>query len=340
MISRLQISTFLIFLSFWISLNSTAQTWQKSNSVASVTYAVVSVPFSACSFSNGTPILVNQDDKWSTALNIGFNFDYFGISYNSFVASSNGQIGFNTSNAGGYDGWVISNPLPNFVDFPKNVICATFRDIDPTSSGNVYYSSYGTSPNRYLIVSWDSIPLFSSTCLTSLPFSTFQLILHESTNCIDVFIKNSSSCSAWNGGYGIIGIQDSAGTTGYSPPGRNYPNTWTASYEGWRFIPSGSSCSSLTTGPCTISTSLNYFDINDGFNVFPNPVENKFYVKKNVIEDITLELYDIVGRDVLKQKLLKEISEVDVGDLENGIYYLKVINKGNQILFQSKISKH
>jgi gliding motility-associated-like protein len=204
------------------------------------TYSIQSIPYAPYSFTTGTSILANQDDIWSSVTPLGFNFCYFGSTFSSCVIGSNGQVTFDLTQAGGSDNWAISAALPSLADMPDNTICAAFRDIDPTSSGNIYFATYGTSPCRALVVSWDNVPMFDNpgSC-TGIPNSTFQLVLYETTNFIDVYIQNSTACPGWNSGYGIIGIQNNGATVGYSPAGRNYPAAWTATNEAWRFVPTG-----------------------------------------------------------------------------------------------------
>ena len=43
-----------------------------------------------------------SDDSWSGAVNIGFNFSFYGATYTQCVIGSNGQISFNTNQANGY----------------------------------------------------------------------------------------------------------------------------------------------------------------------------------------------------------------------------------------------
>lgn len=203
------------------------------------TYSIQSIPYAPYSFTTGTSILANQDDIWSGITSLGFNFCYFGNTFSNCIIGSNGQLSFNTTLANGSDGWSISAAIPSLADMPGNTICAAFRDTDPTSSGNIYFAYYGTAPCRALVVSWNNVPLFSSSCSPSLSNSTYQLVLYENTNYIDVYIQNSTSCSSWNSGYGIVGIQNATGTLGYSPPGRNFPSAWTAVNEAWRFVPTG-----------------------------------------------------------------------------------------------------
>ncbi len=212
-------------------------------------YSVSSIAYSPYSFTAGTSIIANQDDVWSSVLNLGFPFCYFGNNYTQGVVGSNGQLTFSLGLAGGFNQWSISAALPSLTNMPGNTICAAFRDIDPSSSGNIYFATYGTAPCRAFVISWSGIPMFSSSC-SSTPFSTFQLVLHETTNYIDVFINNSTACTAWNSGYGIVGIQNINATVGVAAPGRNFPTAWTANNEGWRFTPTGAPTYTVNwTGP-------------------------------------------------------------------------------------------
>lgn len=216
-----------------VTLTSTVVPINQNN-----TYSVQSIPYAPYSFTTGTSIIANQDDVWSAVTPLGFNFCYFGNTFSNCIIGSNGQLSFDLTNAGGLDGWSISAAIPSLADMPGNTICAAFRDTDPTSSGNIYFAYYGTAPCRALVVSWNNIPMFGSSC-SSTPNSTYQLVLYENTNYIDVYIQNSTSCTTWNSGYGIVGIQNATGTLGYSPPSRNFPTAWTAVNEAWRFVPTG-----------------------------------------------------------------------------------------------------
>ncbi len=224
------------------------------------TYSVQSIPYTPYSFTTGTSIIANTDDIWSAVTPLGFNFCYFGNTFNSCIIGSNGQLSFSLAPAGGYDGWSISTAIPSLADMPGNTICAAFRDTDPSSSGNIYFAYYGTAPCRALVVSWNNVPMFGSSC-ASTPNSTYQLALYENTNYIDVYIQNSTSCASWNSGRGIVGIQNATGTLGYSPPNRNFPTAWTAVNEAWRFVPTGTPQYTVTwsdpTGPIGTGLTLN-----------------------------------------------------------------------------------
>jgi gliding motility-associated-like protein len=67
-----------------------------------------------------------------------------------------------------------------------------------------------------------------------------QIVLHETSNIIDIYIgaHNSPLCTSWNGGLAITGIENMAGTIFYTPPGQN-GTVFTAINQGWRFTPNG-----------------------------------------------------------------------------------------------------
>src|SRR5574343_1956129 len=125
-------------------------------------YSVTSIPYAPYSFSNGTSIIANQDDIWSSVLNLGFPFCFYGNTFTQGVVGSNGQLTFSLGVANGSNNWAISTPIPSLADMPGNTICAAFRDIDPTSSGNIYWATYGTAPCRSFVISWNNIPMFSN----------------------------------------------------------------------------------------------------------------------------------------------------------------------------------
>jgi gliding motility-associated-like protein len=219
-----------------VQLNATALHTGLTN-----TYAVSSIPYTPpYPFNTGTPILVNIDDRWSPVINLPFNFCFFGNTYNQIVAGSNGCLSFSTVNANQYCAWSFSVPCPN----PNIIngstgpfILGPFHDIDPGVGGSMYYALLGSYPCRTFVVNYYQVPMFSGSCNYML--ATHQIVLYESTNVIEVYMQNAPLCPTWNSGNKVIGIQNTAGTIGFSPPGRN-TGPWSATNEAWRFTPNGS----------------------------------------------------------------------------------------------------
>jgi len=61
-------------------------------------YDVNTIPFTALTgLTNETLISVSGDDKWSSVLQIPFDFCFYNEGYNQFIAGDNGIISFNTA---------------------------------------------------------------------------------------------------------------------------------------------------------------------------------------------------------------------------------------------------
>ena len=185
---------------------------------------------------------IYSDDTYGGVIDIGFDFTFYGNTYNQVVLSSNNHLTFNIANANNYSDWTITDPAPNNFDCPLNSILCPWQDIYPGVNGNgtIQYATTGEAPNRVFIASFCGIPMFSCTdiCYTS------QIKLFESTNIIETHIAQKVLCTTWNGGAAIHGLHNSTGTianivTGLDGIERNYPNQWTCENDGWSFTPNG-----------------------------------------------------------------------------------------------------
>jgi gliding motility-associated-like protein len=218
------------------NLNATLQ-----GTLATNTYLVQTIGYSPYSYFAGTQVLINIDDTWSPAIPLPFCFQFFGNTYSQLVIGSNGIVSFDATLANGYCQWPIGNAIPSNAN-PMNSIMAPWQDIDPSvgASSDVRYQTYGTYPCRQFVISWSNVPMYSVSCSGNAALNaTSQIVLHEATNIIDIYIQNKQTCLAWNGGYAIEGIQNATGTAAFVVPGRNFPTNWTATNDGKRFMPNG-----------------------------------------------------------------------------------------------------
>ena len=219
-------------------------------------YVVNSIPFSGHQSFNfpagtGNAILVGQDDVYSNIINLPFTFCYYGNTYNQVVVGPNGVISFNTSYATLHDGYIVDGfTIPNaniggglFTSGNKlNTIFACFHDVDPTVSATdkeVEWALIGQAPCRKFVVNWRNIPQFSCTNTQS----TFQCVLYENTNVIEMYILQKPACTGWQSGKAVVGVQNATGTQAVAAPGRNSTvwTTTTTNSEAWQFVPNGAS---------------------------------------------------------------------------------------------------
>ena len=290
-------------------VNLTAQLLQVGNTSS---YGVSSIPYSlplAYNTPNGNPVLTSGDDKWSDVIPIPFPFCFYGATYNELKIGTNGAIklGPTPLSNGGNHPWSFNNsvPSPNLV--AAGNIYGAYHDLAPSLfqgiipgllQGSVNWFVQGVAPNRRFIVIYNNTPQYICLNLTT----SSQLVLHESSNIIDVFVDSKPRCNIWNGGRSVIGIQNNTGTQGIAPPGRNTGSYNISSQEAWRFLPNGASAYSQVEW----FESSNLIGTGNTINVCPN-VSNIYVahstfttcVGQNIILTDTIKVaFDIVDVSV------------------------------------------
>lgn len=150
---------------------------------------------------SGTSAGVQCDDCVSGAINLGFEFDFYGNSYTQAYVSSNGFVTFSANQ---YNGCCTSPGIPNSGG-PNNLVAGMFDDLYPYA-GYVNYATTGAIGSREFVVSYNA-----TFCCSSGPnFNTFQIILHESTN--DIELQYQSAVLRNN--RAAIGIENIDGSVG------------------------------------------------------------------------------------------------------------------------------
>jgi hypothetical protein len=209
------------------------------------TYSVSSIPYlPVYPYSQGTPIIVGIDDVWSEIIPLPFNFCFFGNTYSEIVVGSNGVLSFDVSLASPpnfddgsatYCEWEFTESIPSTAGIPyPNSINGVYHDIDPFIGGDIKFDISGVYPCRTFVVNFLEVPHYSCNSL----LSTHQIVLYETTNIIEIYVLDKPTCTAWNNGNALIGIQNDTGTLGYAPPNRN-TGPWSTTNEAWRFSPNG-----------------------------------------------------------------------------------------------------
>ncbi|MEA3463031.1 MAG: MBG domain-containing protein, partial [Bacteroidota bacterium] len=160
----------------------------------------------------------SADDRKFGAFPIGFDFDFYGNTYNEFFVSSNCLVMFGAgSNA-------FSNVSIPDDGRPDNYIGAFWDDLMVHSSGDIMYQTIGTAPNRKLVIQFSNMTFWTSTVL----LGTIQVILSEGSNNIQMQYKSIVDLSSdrASGGEATIGLENEDGTVGvlcsYNTPGYIY----------------------------------------------------------------------------------------------------------------------
>ena len=190
-------------------------------------YSVVPITYTPQT-NTGTQLFMT-DDSQQGPFSIGFNFCFFGQTYNQFYVGSNGWISFNAAQPVTFTSQAIptGNPL-----VPKNCIMGPWQDWHPGIGGQIRYEVQGVAPCRKLVVSWINMPMYSCTSNQG----TFHIVIYESTNVIENHIQNKPSCLQWQSGTATQGIHNSFGTIGIATPGRN-STAWVTNNDACRWTP-------------------------------------------------------------------------------------------------------
>ncbi|HJV69181.1 LamG domain-containing protein [Ideonella sp.] len=124
-----------------------------------------------------------DDDKATITFPGGFSFNFGGTNYNAVRVLSNGMLQFG-ADTGFFRNYVNTTLPAGNADSrggctaaaTARVMMAYWADLDPSraGSGNVTWEQKGTAPNRYLVVSWNSVYEYG----TNTPYA-FQIILYE-----------------------------------------------------------------------------------------------------------------------------------------------------------------
>ena len=201
-------------------------------------YIVNSIPYNAYPYDQGTQIpSIYVDDQYSDLIPMTFPFCFYGQTYNNIVVGSNGIATFETICANVANAYTLSSggapqPLPynapaapgggGTTYYPRTAIMGIYHDIDPSASPlptrRIEYNIVGAAPCRKFVISFLDVKMFSCNTL----IATSQIVLHESTGLIEVFVLNKPVCPTWpsgaTGGLAILGIQDDTRTKFATPP--------------------------------------------------------------------------------------------------------------------------
>lgn len=259
----------------------------------------------------GTSSQLSIDDKYSPTFTLPFGFSFYGRVYNSLVISTNGYISFSPAYANQFSHYGILNSgtglsattgtpvaLPSTL-IDSLVIMGPYHDIQPgvttSPTQQIVYNVYGTAPNRKWILSYYKIPLFNCNSMID---NTHQIILHENTGIIEVFMGSRDNCTTWNQGRALIGIQNGNRTKGKMAPGRTAADgTWGTvnMNETWRFIPNSGTplyrgVELLDASGTVVATGdTTRIDAGTFQTTFPNvcpPAGNSLFVVKTTYESI------------------------------------------------------
>lgn len=91
----------------------------------------------------------NPDDGNSGPIDLGFDFDFYGSSFNRIFICSNGWVSFSDSTSTSS----YNRPMP-YGGAPNNLLAAFWTDLNPSAGGDVYYY---TNDVDSAVISWENV---------------------------------------------------------------------------------------------------------------------------------------------------------------------------------------
>ncbi len=149
------------------------------------------------------------NDGYVPDVPLGFDFKFYGTSYDKLNVFANGLVTFGTANFAAIQarlGYFSADRIPDAAD-PSNMIALAWSDWSPSRAGldAIRYETRGTAPNRRFILQYTNVPEFGSFALM-----TVQLVLNEGSNDITIYTPTMSTTRSVD----LItqGVENAAGT--------------------------------------------------------------------------------------------------------------------------------
>jgi len=136
---------------------------------------------------------------------IGFNFDFYGTSYNQFYLNA-GFISFGRDYALSLtpNQCIPSRGNPNAIVAPLWDLIMSWEH-----TGHLFYKTTGSAPNRMLVLEW-----YNAQHDPDGRFMTFEIILYEGSNDTRFQYASMLANSYGNGKSATVGIENQDGTIG------------------------------------------------------------------------------------------------------------------------------
>lgn len=217
-------------------------------------FTVSSAPCSPVPITGTNAFPTACDDCVTGQIPMGFNFNFFGTTYNSVVISSNGLVGFGAFTFTGFTPFTIpAGGLPN------NYIAGMMADIDIRFGGTITYQTVGVAPNRRFVVSYNNVVPYNSGSGAGTGTASFQIIINENGSFQIVISQLSANWNATTSGANATsGCENATGSYAVAIPGRNaqdWPGITSGNQDCNTFAPVICSFTNWTLGGTVVSTS-------------------------------------------------------------------------------------
>jgi hypothetical protein len=104
-------------------------------------------------------------------------------------------------------------------------------------------------------------------------------------------------------------------------------------------IDSTNGCSNLSD-PFAAST-VGIVGVNNSDNeikIYPNPASTELYIETSSLEKLTVQLFDMTGKEVLGNINLTQSTNINIQTLSEGMYLVRITDAHSQIINMQKVA--
>ena len=146
-----------------------------------------SLPEKSPKFSVAAKYISDDGVILADSMPIGFNFTFYGNTYNKVNIFMNGFLMFGPVPSMNLSGSAVGGPLPDPAN-PNNIIALAWTDWAPHKTTDpILFETRGTAPNRRFIVQYNNVPELSGTGRLM-----GQIVLYEGSNDIVIYTNQMS----------------------------------------------------------------------------------------------------------------------------------------------------
>jgi hypothetical protein len=156
---------------------------------------------------SGATYLLEADDS-VTSVRLPFSFSFFNVSYSTVYISTNGNLQWATSST-----QYTVNPLPDGNPNVEPLLATFMTDLYPYGPYVRSYKTFGDSPNRSFVVSFN-LTGYCCSIGGTYPMVSFDTILYETTNVIEIRYRRVDPSTSR---YVIIGVDNSRALSNGEP---------------------------------------------------------------------------------------------------------------------------
>lgn len=289
----------------------------------------------------GSGTNLNLTDDTMTTLDIGFNFVYYGNSYDQITVCSNGWASFEQGNIPYFSNFAIPMALgPDAMIAPFN---DDLDDNNGTEPFNVF--SWYDQGNHLFIIQWDNVANNHSdqNCPNDCERYTFELVLYDPAY-YETETGNGEILFQYQEIHDVDGGGGKYSTIGIESPDQNIGSLYRFNNEnsvgGWP-LEDGLAIKFTTDHPSGYLSIQNVGIVPENFELshaYPNPFNPMVTIPFEIgkMDRIKLDVFDLQGR--LVESIADEIYSAgkhfvqwDAAEFSSGVYFIRMKNSTGQL---------